>query len=368
MKVAAVADVHIGNHQRGGGAPVSGVNARARLALAALVHAVEKANTENARPLVVAGDLFDYQRPEPQLIAEVQRALGAFEGQTHVLVGNHDQVSDLTGDHALGPLAPVAHVVERPTIVYDREAEMLLVPFLPADRPAADALAEVVAGLGERQREHAALFIHAGIRDDKTAPWLRSARDAIDASVLAEIATSGGFSAVFAGNWHDRRTWTYDRVKMVQIGALAPTGFDNPGFDGYGTVAFWEPGRRTTFVEVPGPRFIKATREELPAVEKQAVERGVVAFIEVSAEPEEARALREEALARPASTHTRIEVVVDREVGRVKARSAASAARRAGTVDAAVDAFVRRMGVGEGVDRDEVAALARGYLTKGRGA
>lgn len=368
MRIAVVADVHVGNHQRGGGAPRSGVNARARLVLGSLREAVALANEKEARYLVVAGDLFDYQRPEPQLIAEVQAILREFLGTTYVLVGNHDQVSDQPGDHALGPLRPVATIIETPTLVSSQGVELLLLPFLPTDRPAQEAIAEALTAfqppLEGRTR---ALFLHAGLRDEKTAPWLREARDAVDVRALATMAKGVGASMVFAGNWHDRRSWSVDGVCLVQLGALVPTGFDNPGLEGYGTVAVWEPpAPRATLHEVGGPRFVKAEPGQLPLFEEEARERGFELFVELSAaDLTEARELREGAKA--SDSTTRLDVVIDREPARVRAKMAGTAARRADTLDGAVRGYVARMDV-FGADREEVASLALEYLKKGRGA
>jgi hypothetical protein len=55
---------------------------------------------------------------------------------------------------------------------------------------------------------------------------------------------------------------------ILQGGALCPTGFDNQGLHGYGTLAFWDTDKhRLSWQEMPGPRFCVARSEE----EEQAI-------------------------------------------------------------------------------------------------
>lgn len=56
-------------------------------------------------------------------------------------------------------------------------------------------------------------------------------------------------------------------VKVVQVGALAPTGFNNPGFDGYGMAEHWRGDASEGRVVAEGPRFATVrTRAEWDAV------------------------------------------------------------------------------------------------------
>ena len=371
--IAVCADVHIGNHKRMASASVSGINGRARLVLSALQSAVDKAKDADARAFIVAGDLFDYQRPEPQLIAAVQDIFAGFKDDSStviLLVGNHDQVSDGPGDHALGPLAPVATIVERPEqwIEWNLGIDIALVPFIPPGANVQQAIDDALRSMSRPTAavgaKASALVVHLGIRDAKTAPWLRDSHDAIDASAIAEIARFFGRGIVFAGNWHDRRTWRFGSaaagyVDVVQAGALCPTGWDNPGWDGYG-LTLWDPEDGSyEFVEVPGPRFVKAAPGEVADVERRASRDDRTAFVEVSVGVEEARELRAKDMKLSAA---QLDIVVDRSVQKAKARTAGIAARSVSGVEEAVEKYVKRMDLGEGVDRAEVASIARGLI------
>lgn len=66
---------------------------------------------------------------------------------------------------------------------------------------------------------------------------------------------------------------------VMQIGALCPSGFDNPGLHGYGTVAFWD-GERLSWEELPGPRFCTVrSDEEEKAVVAEAAKLGHNLFL-----------------------------------------------------------------------------------------
>jgi hypothetical protein len=78
--------------------------------------------------------------------------------------------------------------------------------------------------------------------------------------------------AAFVGNYHQHQVWQWhepgdkNRV-IVQIGALNPTGFGDEGCrpGTYGGLALWD-GHEVEWVEVPGPRFVKVLAgDELPS-------------------------------------------------------------------------------------------------------
>lgn len=285
-RIAFVADVHLANHKRHGGPVVAGINRRCQLILDALASACDSAKELRCQALVVLGDLFDHARPEPQIIRATQDVLARFGGQVFLVVGNHDMVSTRAGDHALGPLASEqVHVVEQPLrVLIGGDVDLYLVPFRP--ELASEYIARDVAelhGRGWLPNGLRVLGIHAGILADGdtagTAPWQLKAEDAIKAGVIAEIAKRNSISGVFAGNWHDRRLWpSWTTARLVnfvfQLGALVPTGWDNPGLGGYGTLGIFDGDiGNADYRVIPGPRFIKSTdaSEESLLDEVQAV-------------------------------------------------------------------------------------------------
>lgn len=260
LDVCLVADVHVSNPRAFGGPMVSGVNARGRHVLAALRAAVEDAFSSDA--LVILGDLFDSSRATPQLVAAVMEVLSFATGAgvpVHLLLGNHDQESTDTGDHALAPLAIMEGVTvhEKPAVVTLRaDVELWMVPFQVGR--ASEWLPGVLESLaaGGKPGTSIALALHLGVIDGATLPFLRESPDAVDLGLLRELCARYGVGHVMAGNWHDRRVWEGPGAKVVQVGALAPTGFNNPGFDGYGMAEHWygnaSEGRRVA----EGPRFV----------------------------------------------------------------------------------------------------------------
>ena len=382
MRLAVIADVHLANHRRHGGASVSGINERCRLALASLRRAIDLAVEDGCSALVVVGDLFDDDWPPPQVIAAAQDEFKqARDARVDVVVlaGNHDQRSVDTGDHALGPLREVAHVIDEPTVVQLADVDLWCVPYRPG--PASEwlpaAVAQIAAVPGDprlpsdRQR---VLVLHAGLVDSETPPYLRAAPDGIGVETVVELTRKHGIETVFAGHWHSRRVWsTSGRIALVQkgvveapfvaqVGALVPTGHDNPGAYGYGTVAILD-GRGCEIHEVAGPRFMSATSVADEAV-ASAHKAGHHVFLRVRAVPDKMNdAVIAAEAARAAGRIGGFEVDPDDGEARAAVRVAASAARSAETLDEAVSGFVREMPIPSGVDRDAVLAHARKYLT-----
>jgi hypothetical protein len=259
--IAFIADLHIANHQKYGGAVKAGINRRCRLILDTLDRAVTRALEEKVAYLVVLGDLFDTARPEPQIVAETQRILGRIP--TIVLLGNHDMVSDAAGDHSLGPLSPVPglRVVEKPCVIPVGEVDLVLVPFYPG--PASEWLpVHLKELLGEKvprgKSRRRVLGLHLGIAADDTPHFLKGAEDSIAMGQLVPLLKALRIEAVLAGNWHSRRHWTAQGCDVMQVGCLASTGWDNEGLENYGTLAFWDAAKGISFEEIPGPRFVKA--------------------------------------------------------------------------------------------------------------
>jgi hypothetical protein len=375
LRIASVADVHLGNHRRFGGPAVVSLNQRCREGLSVLRRAVQQAVMLECAAFVIMGDLFDYQRPEAPLIAAVQDvfAEGKRGGlEIYVLVGNHDQISDLPGHHALAPLQGYAHIIEKPTKVpvferarHGQAAELLLVPFRAGN--AEDWLPHAINELAETGSTYPRLLgVHLGIKDDKTAPWLKESHDSISVGRLRELARIVGAQWALAGNWHDRRAWPgraeQGEVSVLQIGALVPTGWDNPGEKGYGTLAVWDGAIKC--IEIPGPRFLKMTFAETDALLSRAGCAPNEHYLSITAKQADwVGACTRLAALRQASIVQDGEVVLDKEEATRAAHEAASAATSARTFDEALAGFVDKMPPSTlPVDRAEVLRLSKHYL------
>lgn len=372
--ISFIADVHAGNHRRFGGKVEAGINYRCHQVFDVLSAARDRAK-ELHSPLVSLGDLFDSARIEPQIIAAAQRALS--EVDCYALLGNHEQVSTAFGDHSLGPLHGhgMIEVVETPRVEHIGGVELLLVPFQPGK--ADDWLPSAVHHLNPRAVEVSkkdslrVLCLHLGIRDEKTAAWLVDSHDAVSIDLLRGLAQTYGLDAIVAGNWHERRSWKLELsdhyCEVMQVGALVPTGFDNPGMRGYGTVATFDPkakeGARLSYAELPGPRFLK-----LRAGDDVPLAKGNKLYVQITA-PREHVAACEAHLAASIDNGDFVagEVVPDGDEQQAAVRDAADSARSEDTLAGALAAFVQRMPLEDEakVDRSLVLAKCKGYLAAG---
>ena len=368
MKVAAVADVHLGNFRKFGGAETAGLNDRCRAVLAALGASVVTARERGSEVFLVAGDLFDNDAPPPQLVAAVQDILAKAKETMEVvlLVGNHDQKSTTPGDHALGPFREWATIVDKPTVLMRGGAHILCLPYDP--RPAVEWFAATVDEFCATAPVDL-LAVHLGIMDDNTPPWLRDARDAVSAQLVLAKMKEHDIRWGVAGNWHNHAAWGDEpsRPNLVQCGALVPTGWDNEGVDGYGGLVLFD-GPNVAAEVIPGPRFVKVRNaSELKKAEKRAKSLRCSLYVRFTADPEllgEATAELDAARAR--SVVLDGEAEADGKLVAAAARTAAHGARKAETLDEALAAFVGSMPLDDDLDREEVRALCAGYLGGGR--
>lgn len=265
MRVALVADLHLGNHLLFGGPMQGGINSRCRDTYKVLERSVETASEDGADAFVVAGDLLDTDTPSPSVLNLAMRALSKWKSPNLVLLnGNHDMTSVAEGHTALAPLqwVPGSLVATSDRIVDLEGGQILLVPHRPG--PAKDWLPVAVKHLldGAHSAKHRLLVVHLGLESASTPPWLRGSDDSIHVDQLASICEEHGIRHVASGNWHSAWETKIRGIHLRQIGALVPTGFDNPGDgDCYGNVIWWEVdevgARFATATILYGPRFVK---------------------------------------------------------------------------------------------------------------
>jgi len=400
VRVAAVADVHVGNRQRfARGTMKAGVNLRARLIVRVLADAYMVACQQDCDAFVIPGDLFDVVRPEPQLIAAVQQAFedGAGRGsgrpRVFILVGNHEQASGEPGDHALGPLAPVADVYERPLVkaVYGDDGEaslaMYMLPYspsVPGNDYVEQALAHIELNVSVPSDE-SILFAHLGVEDSGTPVWLRGAHDSVKATVLADAMRKMGISCAIVGNWHDHRVWRFDDgIEIVQCGALVPTGFDNPSTptnlgpdsDPYGSVIVWDSsrprGHRCERIVMNGPRFVqsRSVSDVCNAIETGCADHGHKVFARVIASADAVPSITQsmnDLVSVQAGKDFWWEVVADHDDVKKRVASAAMSARDAQTTDRALAEYVFEMPLDDDLDRQRVLDLARQCIAGAEG-
>ena len=377
MKIAFVADVHIGNHLQFGGELKSGMNGRCRIVVDTLKRAYKTATqNEGCEGFYVLGDLFDTEKPTPQMLAAVQEIFGPDNDDVGVIVGNHDQHSYTPKDHALAPLTDHVQVFERPVLVIPTAGVGLWnVPYEPG--PAVDWLPGRLKEL-QRHEDQAprqsrprtrALLIHLGIQDTRTAEYMRGHDDAISADALHILMQRHNIHHTFAGNWHKAQQWSFeDGRAIIQCGTLAPVGFRDEGVTAVGQMAVFNTADGSVYtVEIPGPRFVKARIADdeawgacLKRVTKKNPTKGTK-YLQITTHPERYRSVREDASKKP-GTWAGIRVVPDTAESQHKAQQTASAAKTAANKDAAVAAFVKRMPLDKTVSRENVEKHCRRYL------
>ena len=363
-KLAFIADIHIGNHKQYGGAVEGSLNQRCLQTLAVLSDSVTYAVKEGCDALVILGDLFDTVRPLPQMVAATQKILEQIP--TIMLVGNHDQVSTFAHDHAMAPLLPIAEVIEESEILSYDDMDLVVVPFQPGD--AKEWLGKEVDEICKQcESDQRVLCIHLGLRDKNAPPWLQDSHDAIDMEILHDICKRNNIATCFAGNWHNYEHFRVGEVDAIQVGALVPTGWDNPGEEGYGGVSIFHSGTITRH-ELPGPRFINCVHESAeegsellkPSYRKSAENKYYVRLNAAPSEKEEARNALQEAIR---EEHVFAGgVVIDQKAKENAAKQAAMSAKSADTLQRAIANFVDHMSLEDESLRPEIRNAVEEYL------
>ncbi len=360
MRYGFVADVHVGNHKRHGGPLNVGMNRRCRDVLNVLGSAVQICNEHDAR-LVVLGDLMDVTKPEAQILAAIVKLLNVCRINPLLLKGNHDSVSNLKGDHALGVLELIGFVVEEPTIIPGDQTELWLVP--GQHGPPKEWLPQVLKTMGPKHtKRQRVLGFHLGVADNNTPPWLLRSEDKIHIEDLFPLMQSYTFRWAFAGNWHDRKVWVDAGKTITQCGALVPTGWDNPGLD-YGCVTIFDDEDGSISTErIPGPRFLKAAYEDFEQTLKDTVGQ-LQLYVEVRASVSQLEeATRQVELLKANGTLAGGEVFADKTELEVAARTAAHNAHAAKTEDEAIASYIAAMAIPDGEFKQSVERRTKDYI------
>jgi hypothetical protein len=375
--IAIVADVHIGNHRWRGGETIAGINERCTHAIGTLRNAIKataKAAAErNEREIVfvVAGDLLDYARIEPQILANLASVFSVLAPHWSImlLLGNHEQVSTAHRDHALGVFnaLPRCRVIEAPEVI----KEIAFVPFQPGN--AREWFPKAIVDLVQKLGHSPIVTIgHVGIVMPDTPAFLREAHDAIPISMAKSIARESAFG-LYVGNWHEPKLCSEDPF-VAQVGSLCPTGFDNPGH-GYGTVRciFSDSSRKT--LRVPGPRFLTIPWAEIDKAQtfvEDSISRGDFPNVRIDTESD---ADTTAAIARAANAENEeLDLHVDVRPSRAEARAALRAAvagtsallGRGGTAEAALVRYVGSLKMPEGIEPAAVVAEAKRFMASGK--
>jgi hypothetical protein len=282
-KIAFVADVHIGNHKRFGGPLHKGINDRCRKTLSVFSKALQRADSLGCEVFVVCGDLLDSSRPDVRIVSEVGLLLGyGFKPFIRLLLGNHEIRTDEKGDNSLCVFDQVSKriAVDDTACRFGGFGGLGMMPYQTNGKSFLDKK-DIYALVGD----NLAIGLHLGIEDGNTEEWLKDTNDSIKAEVLQEFMDTHGVTYAFAGNWHDHKIIG----NIHQIGALCPTGFNNPGPD-YGYMAVLDTEtRKVSYETIEGPRFLKVKGCEVPAMPENCTDL----YVELHVDPDEAEDARE---------------------------------------------------------------------------
>lgn len=367
-RVLFVADIHAGSH-RGFAVPTQrpGVNSRLAMALEVLTNA--GAQTKPDDTIVILGDLFDTDKPSPQVITSVLQVLNGFPGTSLCLRGNHDSSTPREGDNALGPLSEAGHlVVEVPRVLVYGDTLLVLLPFNPA--PPIEWVPATLAALRPEIERHSGahhLIVgsHFGISDAETPDFLSHGALPIDTA----FALCSEYTAVawLSGDWHTRKVWERGGVTVAQVGALVPTGFDNPGLTGYGSLWTFD-GTRLYYEEMAGPRFVKYKSAAVAVADHRETCAPTQRFAQVTVSAGEVEAATAALTAAVSEGRLGGFVVVENRNEAVEnAGETAAYVATATSFDAALERSVERLTLGEGVSRGEVLRRARERVAKAKG-
>ncbi len=356
---AAVADCHIGNSQRFAG-PVGedGINSRGRINLNTLQAACAAARKAGVSTLFVAGDMFHSRRPEPAILAAVQKIfdVARADGLDVVIVpGNHDMLdaSAEGGNTAVAPLWECAEIITRP--LWRGQGNVLAVPY-DGRVPMAQHLTEVMAKEAEtwvNTNTHGApaaryLVTHVGVWDDeqaKTSRWLKNAKDGMNSNLLFDSMAEAGIKAAFVGNYHEHMVWRRGDMTIYQIGTLCPGGFGDAGIENRGLMMLSD----GTKIEVPGPRFALEAGGALTVLDEKI---GNTYFVRQVGGGE-----------RKAGESSKLGGY--EYVGSPKAAKKSTAAATPQSPEEALAGYVAAMELPAGVTRDEVAEMVKDCWKKG---
>ena len=303
IRVFHTADCHLGAALSGFGAFAQ---ARAKDLLTTFHRLADKCKETGAHAFIVAGDLFDNNRPGVELLSEVKRTLCALASERVAVVllpGNHDSIED-------------------PDSVYLRESfgdEITIVkPGMPCpieiNTPAGKIYLYAYAGRSrasdvgppESMRRREGQGFHLGVLHASMAgnpEWETKSRDL---TLNLDAIKAMNFDYLALGHFHRHQVFRDgDRILASYPGTPEARTFDETG-PRYANLVAWEDGRvsldeiqvQTRIVDVRGLDVTPLESQE--AVEREIcklADPNLIAKIELtgtSAEPLDAEALQQD--------------------------------------------------------------------------
>lgn len=367
MRVAFIGDVHLENYRSHGGSLQDGINHRCREVLHVLDQAIRAAEDHRVDALVVLGDLLHTARPAPQILHAIQEIFRKLSRPVAIIVGNHERIGSGTNNSLMPLQVDATEVFTKPWVRSVGREYLAMIPYRPgkATEWLPPSIEEAFLFGGDKRC--AALCLHIGIHDEELCQansWMRHTEDAVSVEYLANLANQYGIPRIVAGHWHRRQEWLLDGVRITQVGALAPTGWDNPGLEGYGAVELL--GCAKECITIPSPRFLKLGWADIcgdAVMVKRALAHADAAslYLRVKVHPDKLLSARER-MGAIAASHERIrgwEVVTDQAVASALARESATTARSAETLRDAVVGYIDELQM---ADTGQIRKLVLRYL------
>lgn len=382
MKIGCVADVHVGNHRQFGGGVKAGINYRCRCVLWSLRRALRAASDAKCSHFVVAGDLMDTACSSPQMIsavAELFTAKYANGMEVHLLLGNHEVVSNTRGDHGLGPFQFIdnVHVWDTPHV---ENKHLVFIPYninQVREHGVGGHIREVLRNV-PRGDHNTLVVMHTGIRDDNTSWVMSGLANSVHVSelnVLSSERVRDGRLLFVSGDWHSHKEWREKFCDVVIPGALAPTGFGESGdATRYGGLVIFDTDKDKDWyrIVVPGPRFaqiegISNFHLLLNEVDLLHNDYCDPLFVRVLVDPQhfneakELWAAYEKQEENAPSIELHLDIRTTRQSIEEQAVEAAAAARSAESFDEAIDLYLETLDVPDTIDREKVRTLVSTY-------
>lgn len=191
------------------------------------------ARAHDAAFVVVAGDVFETNQPDPRTVERACEALRAIDVPVYLLPGNHDPLDGASVFRSPAFQAAVPDHVEvldddEPRAVPGASAEVVGAPWR-SKAPTRDLAADAVEGLLPVGADRVRVLVAHGAVDAGVAPD-REARATVHAEPLQAAIDDGRIDYVALGDRHS--TWQVpDHERLWYAGAPEPTRFDevDPG-------------------------------------------------------------------------------------------------------------------------------------------
>lgn len=240
-------DSHFHNWSAFANESEEGMNSRLKIQIEQAHRAYSKLRDAGGTQAIHAGDLFHVRGSlKPSVLNAVNeffRETTDLGHETCILSGNHDLETNVSKSLTSAVSAvrregvePVNYVATFP------ETRTIMVPW----HPTIDSLLETIESVIEAERDHSYydLIIHAPVNE----VLINIPNTGLNAEVLADL----GFHRVFAGHYHNHKSFCDDKV--YSIGALCHQTWGDVG-SAAGFMLVWP--NKVEFVSSSAPQFVR---------------------------------------------------------------------------------------------------------------